>query len=70
LACSADIDRVFSGRLNSPVDVGDLGPEVPFQEETIALKGEVRRIARGLFGTDTDFSANTLAYKLKRFADS
>jgi hypothetical protein len=70
LACSASIDRVIAGQLNSPVDIADFGPEVSFQDETIALKGEVQRIVRGLYGSDTGFSANTLAYKLKRFADS
>ena len=70
LSASDRINRVFNRQLNSAVNFEDLGPEISRQEETQALKSELRRIVKGLYGTSADIGKNTLAYKLKHFADS
>jgi hypothetical protein len=70
LSSSARIGRIFARRQDSAVDLDDLGHEISYEEETRALKAEVRRLVGGLYGSGREFPANTLAHKLKRFADS
>lgn len=70
LSSAESIGRVLIRGLNSAVNFDDLGPEVSYQEETDALKIEVGRVIRGLYSADGGFGMNTLAYKLKQFADS
>jgi hypothetical protein len=70
LAAAARSSRVFEKQLSSAVDLQDLGPEVSFEEETRALKYEVGRVVRGLYGTGNSFQPNTLAHRLRQFADS
>jgi hypothetical protein len=70
LAAAARISRVFEQQLSSAVDLQNLGPQVSFEEETRALKVEVGRVVRGLYGTAGGFPPNTLAYRLRQFADS
>jgi hypothetical protein len=70
LAAAARISRVFEQQLSSAVDLQNLGPKVSFEEETRALKHEVGRVVRGLYGTGDSFPPNTLAHRLRQFADS
>jgi hypothetical protein len=56
--------------LSSAVAVDDLGDPVSYPEETSALKQEVRRVVAGLYGAGSLFAANTLAYRLRKFADA
>jgi hypothetical protein len=70
LAAAARIGRVFEQQLSTAVDLQDLGPKVSFEEETRALKVEVGRLVRGLYGIAGNFPPNTLAHRLRQFADS
>jgi len=68
LSSSDRIDRVLREQLSSAVDIDDPGESVSYEEETTALKKEVRRLVAGLFGASRTFRAGTLAYKLSQFA--
>jgi hypothetical protein len=68
---SADrIERILKDQLMSPVDADDPTAPVSYPDETQALKGEVQRVVTGLYGAGAHFPANTLASKLRKFADA
>ena len=71
LACSADIDRVFAGQLNLRWISGISGPRfrVSRGDDCPQARSAPDR-SRGCTERDAGFSADTLAYKLTRFADS
>jgi hypothetical protein len=70
LSSAARIERILRDQLMSPVDADDPIAPVSYPEETRALKGEVHRVVTGLYGAAAHFGENTLASKLRKFADA
>lgn len=70
LTSSEKINRIFSNQLNTVLDLDDQGPPISLSEETDFLKREVYRLLEGLYGRNIHSNQNSLASKLRTFANS
>jgi hypothetical protein len=70
LLSSARIDRMLKEQMRSVLDLDELDKTVSQSQETGFLKQEVGRLADGIYGATDDSQPGTLAYKLRKYADS
>lgn len=69
LRASAKIGRIIHEQLNAAVDLDEPASAITLAEETTFLKREVRRLVDGLYGSGENLRNNTLALRLRGFAD-
>ena len=71
LTSAERINRILNEQLNAAVDLCTMDPPaVSYSEETAFLKTEVRRLVDGLYGARNGSRKNSLADKLRSFAES
>ncbi len=70
LASAGRMNRILIDELDGAIDLDDVVPRVSYEEETVFVKREVRRIAQALYGAPRNYPANSLPAKLWGFANS
>ena len=70
LAAAGGIDKVVRDQLNGAVDLEGVRQVVTYDEETVFLKSQIRRIVDGLYGERDKLWVGTLPRKLRDYADS